>query len=245
LTKCEYSPRGEILAAHRCQVHSGRKWETAFHADFSDVRVHPGAANADSLSALAFTQGRDIHFAPGKYNPTSLQGQKLIGHELAHVVQQRSGKVAAPYSGVAPINEDPALEAQADTWGEKASLSTPVRDQKGLHNASRDSTSAYQGSAPATNASFATAAQVIQPNRHNRRRQEGPDSQPQRVFHMDPHGVAHNQPDPTPKSRQAPPVIYTDSSGVGHKQPDQVNLPPRMVVWPITASSIHQAMSNR
>ena len=37
------------------------------------------------------TKGDEIHFAPGAYNPGSLQGQRLLGHELAHVVQQRKG----------------------------------------------------------------------------------------------------------------------------------------------------------
>lgn len=216
-----------------------KKMETAFHADFSDVRVHPAATSADSLSALAFTQGRDIHFAPGKYNPASLEGQKLIGHELAHVVQQRSGKVAAPFSGVAPVNEEPALEAQADAWGEKASRSAPVKDENGSPDASRASTSAYQGNTRTAGASPARTAQVIQPDRGKRKRQEEePDPHPPvkrpRVFHMDSSGVAHNRPDPIPKSRQAPPVTYMDPHSVGHKQPesDQINLPPRMVGMP-------------
>jgi hypothetical protein len=96
-----------------------RKMEAAFHADFSNVRVHQGP-DAASLSALAFTQGRDINFAPGQYNPSSLEGQKIIAHELAHVVQQRQGKVAVPQGKGAPINADPVLEAEADSLGRKA-----------------------------------------------------------------------------------------------------------------------------
>ena len=67
-----------------------KKMELAFHSDFSDVRVHMGP-DPESLNALAFTQGRDIHFAPGQYQPASAEGQRIIAHELTHVIQQRGG----------------------------------------------------------------------------------------------------------------------------------------------------------
>ena len=96
-----------------------KKMEAAFRTDFSDVRTHQGP-NAESLGALAFTQGRDIHFARGKYNPASAEGQKIIGHELTHVVQQRAGKVAVPQGQGAPINAEPKLETEADVLGARA-----------------------------------------------------------------------------------------------------------------------------
>ena len=96
-----------------------RKMELAFAADFSEVRVHQGP-DAQALSALAFTQGREVHFAPGQYNPSSAEGQKIIGHELAHVVQQQSGKVARPQGGGVPINDDASLEAEADRQAQQA-----------------------------------------------------------------------------------------------------------------------------
>ena len=95
-----------------------RRMERAFRSDFSDVKVHKGT-DAKSLGAVAFTQGRDIHFAPGEYTPESIEGQKNIGHELAHVVQQQQGLVSLPQHQRSPINADPALENQADTLGEK------------------------------------------------------------------------------------------------------------------------------
>jgi hypothetical protein len=92
-----------------------QKMETAFSSDFSDVRIHEGAA-AESIGAIAYTQGSQIHFAPGKFNPMSQGGQELLGHELAHVVQQRTGRVSA----ASPINTDAHLEAEADDMGAKA-----------------------------------------------------------------------------------------------------------------------------
>lgn len=73
-------------------------FEPRFGADFSHVRVHTGAQareTAKSIDAKAFTVGRDIAFAGGQYSPDSHEGQKLLAHELTHVVQQRGGAGAA------------------------------------------------------------------------------------------------------------------------------------------------------
>ena len=68
----------------------------ALNADFSGVRVHTDAG-ADglnqSLSAKAFTTGRDIYFRQGEYNPGDSSGRELLAHELTHVVQQNPDKV--------------------------------------------------------------------------------------------------------------------------------------------------------
>ncbi|MEF8839288.1 MAG: DUF4157 domain-containing protein [Haloarculaceae archaeon] len=64
-----------------------------FDRDFSDVRVHTGTAAdraARSLDAEAFTVGRDIAFARGKYRPDTRAGKELLAHELTHVAQQNA-----------------------------------------------------------------------------------------------------------------------------------------------------------
>jgi len=100
------------------------KMETAFGADFSDVRVHVGH-EASRIGAIAYTWGTNIHFAPGHYNPHTLQGQKVLGHELWHVVQQKSGRVKNPFGSGVAVVQDHALEAEADRMGLKAAL-TPA-----------------------------------------------------------------------------------------------------------------------
>jgi hypothetical protein len=68
-----------------------RSLEARFGRDFSHVRVHDdarAAATASSIDAAAFTVGEDIAFAPGRYDPSSDEGRRLLAHELAHVVQQ-------------------------------------------------------------------------------------------------------------------------------------------------------------
>lgn len=102
------------------------KMEAAFSADFSDVRVHIGR-EASSLGAIAYTWGTNIHFAPGQYSPNTLQGQKLLGHELWHVVQQKHGRVKNPFGGGVAVVQDHALEAEADRMGIKAALTQVVR----------------------------------------------------------------------------------------------------------------------
>ncbi len=96
--------------------------EQSFGADFGGVRVHQGG-EAGALGAHAYAQGENLHFAPGQYNPGSSSGKALIGHELAHVVQQRRGKVAVPQGKAGPyaqVNADRGLEAEADRAGAAA-----------------------------------------------------------------------------------------------------------------------------
>ncbi len=66
-------------------------FEPRFGQDFSNVRVHTGGkANhlARRINAKAFTQGNDIVFNTGQYQPQSSEGKRLIAHELTHVSQQ-------------------------------------------------------------------------------------------------------------------------------------------------------------
>lgn len=65
--------------------------EPSFGTDFSQVRVHTdgqAAESAQSVSALAYTVGSDVVFGNGQYRPKTSEGQKLLAHELTHVVQQ-------------------------------------------------------------------------------------------------------------------------------------------------------------
>ena len=94
--------------------------ERVFGAGLSAVRVHEGP-QAESVGAKAYTQGTDIHFAPGQYDPGSKRGQELIGHELAHVVQQAHGGVQpTTQAGGMAVNDSSALEREADEQGARA-----------------------------------------------------------------------------------------------------------------------------
>ena len=68
--------------------------EPRFGHDFSQVRVHTGqlaARSANAVAAHAYAAGYDIVFGEGRYSPVTSEGQRLLAHELAHVVQQSHG----------------------------------------------------------------------------------------------------------------------------------------------------------
>lgn len=81
--------------------------------DLSSIRVHHNSSKPAQLNALAYTQGQEIHVAPGQ--------EKHLPHEGWHIVQQLQGRVkpTAQVRGVA-INDDAGLECEADVMGGKA-----------------------------------------------------------------------------------------------------------------------------
>lgn len=63
--------------------------------DFSRVRVHAdeqATASARAIQARAYTVGRHVVFGAGEYAPDTVAGQRLLAHELTHVVQQAGGR---------------------------------------------------------------------------------------------------------------------------------------------------------
>jgi Domain of unknown function (DUF4157) len=65
--------------------------ESRFGHDFSQVRVHTNGKAAESaqvVNSLAYTVGKDVVFRAGQYTPKTTRGQRLLAHELTHVVQQ-------------------------------------------------------------------------------------------------------------------------------------------------------------
>jgi hypothetical protein len=68
--------------------------EPRFGYDFSQVRTHTDAKAAQSaraVNALAYTVGQEMVFASGQYEPQTVEGKRLIAHELAHTIQQTGG----------------------------------------------------------------------------------------------------------------------------------------------------------
>ena len=78
-----------------------------------DVRVHYNSSKPATVQALAYTQGTDIHVAPGQ--------EKHLPHEAWHVAQQMAGRVS-PTTNIngMPVNDNATLEHEADVMGEKA-----------------------------------------------------------------------------------------------------------------------------
>ena len=80
----------------------------------SDVKVHRNSDKPAQLQAHAYAQGTDIHLGPGQ--------EKHLPHELAHVVQQKEGRVkpTVQLKGNNNVNDDPSLEKEADVMGAQA-----------------------------------------------------------------------------------------------------------------------------
>ncbi len=78
-----------------------------------DVHVHYNSSKPATVQALAYTQGTDIHVAPGQ--------EKHLPHEAWHIAQQMAGRVS-PTTNIngMPINDNAELEHEADVMGEKA-----------------------------------------------------------------------------------------------------------------------------
>jgi Domain of unknown function (DUF4157)/DNA/RNA non-specific endonuclease len=90
-----------------------RKMESLSGFDMSDVRVHTNAVSPATVAALAYTRGSDIHLAAGQ--------EQHLAHEAWHVVQQKQQRVRPTMSlGGAAVNDDAALEREADQMGAAA-----------------------------------------------------------------------------------------------------------------------------
>ena len=85
--------------------------------DMSDVRVHYNSLKPAEVGALAYTQGTNIHIAPGQ--------ERHLPHEAWHVVQQAQARVrpTMQLKGLA-VNDDTGLEREADEMGLRASNSS-------------------------------------------------------------------------------------------------------------------------
>jgi Domain of unknown function (DUF4157) len=67
--------------------------ESRFGHDFGKVRVHTGDQAADaarSVGARAFTVNHNIVFGRDEFTPSTEAGNRLLAHELTHVVQQQA-----------------------------------------------------------------------------------------------------------------------------------------------------------
>jgi hypothetical protein len=111
--------------------------EARFGHDFSRVRVHSDEASAaatQAYGALAYTTGSDIVFSPGRYRPGMAAGQRLLAHELAHVVQQAGppSDVQAKDTDTPGDSAERAADAAANVFGQPEapdrSLALDLRD---------------------------------------------------------------------------------------------------------------------
>jgi len=102
-----YSTNGHALDPSTLDIMQAR-----FGADFRDVRIHADSSAAQaarSIQAEAFTTGRDVYFGAGNYAPSTITGQRLLAHELAHTIQQTG---PGPSDGATSTSEPMVTGAQ-------------------------------------------------------------------------------------------------------------------------------------
>ena len=107
-TVCQQKPNNTGLPDN---LKAGVESLSGFSMD--DVKVHYNSSQPATVQALAYTQGTDIYVAPGQ--------ERHLPHEAWHVAQQMAGRVAptTEINGM-PVNDNAALEHEADVMGEKS-----------------------------------------------------------------------------------------------------------------------------
>ncbi|MFT5455006.1 MAG: hypothetical protein ACI9K2_001484 [Myxococcota bacterium] len=93
------------------------RFEQAMDEDFGQVRVHTdgqAAKAARALAAHAFSIGAHVWFGAGEFAPGTPAGDRLLAHELTHVVQHAEGRIPAPDGpGLQVSSPGDALEREA------------------------------------------------------------------------------------------------------------------------------------
>jgi hypothetical protein len=104
-----------------------RRMEGTFGHSLADVRVHADGESdtlSRSLSARAFTLGSDIFLGREATRAGAEGGDRLLAHELTHVVQQRGTAQSGPLT-VGPADDAHEREA-ARVTGAMGSQSVPI-----------------------------------------------------------------------------------------------------------------------
>lgn len=115
--------------------------ERSFGISFDDVDLSRDG-KADAMGVDAFAQGNQIHLCTSAPDPTSPAGLRLLGHELGHIVQQRTGQTESGKEQGGRVLAAPGLEARADAMGE--ALAQGVRRPQAAGQAIADTAAPVQ-----------------------------------------------------------------------------------------------------
>jgi len=102
--------------SHALAPATAERFGAAFGHDFTHVRVHTdgaAAAAAEALQARAFALGAELFVARGAFSPGTTRVDRLLLHELTHVVQHDRGELSGR-SGVSDPGERHEVEAYAN-----------------------------------------------------------------------------------------------------------------------------------
>ena len=126
----------EVVRGHGRPMPAGvrRELEALLGQDFADVRVHTderAGASAQAVAAHAYTVGRHIVFAPGRFDPGSAQGRRLLAHELTHAAGHPPG-APTPSGDLRISTPTEAAERHARAVSEGSVPATALAAPRGL-----------------------------------------------------------------------------------------------------------------
>lgn len=111
------------------------RFEAGLGADLSNVKIHADGQSdtlCRSLSAEAFTTGSDVFFSSGTYQPGTKPGDRLLAHELTHVVQQQSAPVVSRSLFRKSDSDKKAQKMREDREAKKKAFMDQAMTQDGL-----------------------------------------------------------------------------------------------------------------
>ena len=116
--------------------------ESQFGYNFSQVRVHTdkkAAQSAQRVNALAYTLGSDIVFGAGQYEPESVEGRRLLAHELTHVIQQGEAETIKHSPRGSQSVEAPKLntESESNQPVRRRTDAEPIQATRPVHQSGR------------------------------------------------------------------------------------------------------------
>ena len=120
------STPGPALGRRHPHLHGGRASAT-ISARYASTPMRWRPSRPRAVNAVAYTVGRDVVFGAGQYAPNNREGQRLLAHELTHVVQQRRDGPSVHRQVYGPK----ATATPAD-WKDKVSNATTSVDRAAL-----------------------------------------------------------------------------------------------------------------
>ena len=114
--------RGHGNAAVARALDPRHRVESLTGYDLSQATVHESSPRAAAAGVEGLAHGTAVHLAPGVSAGTA-HGDHVIAHELAHVVQQGTGRAA----GIDSHGRREVLEADAESVATRAGSAGPAR----------------------------------------------------------------------------------------------------------------------
>ena len=113
-----------------------QRMETGFGTSLGHVRVHDGPEAgrlSAAMSAEAFTTGRDIFFGAGRFAPDTPGGEKVLAHEIAHVLSEPAGvvqRLSNPFRTKTPEEKAEKARKKKDEEDRAAKVKTSKKTEK-------------------------------------------------------------------------------------------------------------------